>query len=137
MNFQEFNGLQIVVAGAERVGNQSDKQIFGQGWSHFDERFLASSGGVDYSLSVWNTPNQPQVNWHAQPVGRDPRTGDMNFVCAALTVEESRELANAVGLLIGEWIDRAIDSCRSDVTAEKVAREGVCVDLPNFHAARS
>jgi hypothetical protein len=124
-----------LVAKAE---GRDEKEFFGQGWSHFPTKFQERLGEVNYYLFVYNTPRETQVNWNLRMVGSNRDSyGKGELLLLALTPEESRELAATLGLNIADWLAAALEACRTDVTAEKVARDGVCVDLANFHASRA
>jgi len=122
---------------------RDEKQFFGQGWSHYETPFEALVGGVKYYLFVYNTPNHRQVNWNLKDedvpyLMANTRQYPSGVACLqlALTPEESRSLADSIGLPIAEWLDAALESCRTDVTADRMARAGNVVDSATFHAAR-
>lgn len=130
----------VVIAARDR----DEKQFFGQGWSHYPKAFQHALNGVNYYLSVYNTPNHTQVNWNlkdeAMPfngAGYPEWPLGETWLLFALTPEESRTLAAEIGLPFADWLEAALAACRSDVTAEAMARAGNVVDLPNFHASRA
>jgi hypothetical protein len=124
-----------VVAAAR---HRDEKAFFGQGWSHYPRAFEHSAGGVNFYLSVFNTPNHVQVNWNLSDADLPPLTyTDGKRLLFALTPEETTTLAASLGLPVTGWLAGALEACRTDVTPEKVARAGNVVDLPNFHAART
>lgn len=123
---------------------RDEKQYFGQGWSHYPTAFRHTSNGVQYYLSVYNTPKHIQVNWSVSDevmpsggAGRREWPYGEAWLVFALTPEESRGLADELGLSISDWLAGALASCQGDTTAESMARDGNVIDLPSFHASRA
>ena len=114
------------------------KSFFGQGFSFVPERFRQSHLGVEFSLTAYNTPNHTRISWHLMDAGAEPYA----YVPGArllfdLTPEESRGLADSVGLPISAWMEAALESCRRDVTPGSALRLGGVVEPAAFHAGRS
>ena len=131
---RDLSSRPLVVAARAR----DEKEFFGQCWSHYPETFQHATAGVDFCLSMWNTPNHRQINWGLRDQGTDHGDyADGVWLTFALTPEESRALAAEIGLPITDWLDAALAACRQDVTPDAVARAGNVVDLPTFHASRA
>jgi hypothetical protein len=125
-------------AGVMAARARDEKEFFGQGWSHYPTPFRHTAGGVDYYLSVWNTPNCPQVNWSLRDAGCGlDDCGDETSLLLALTPEESRGLAARLGLPLDGWLAEALGACARDVTPGAVARSGNVVDRETFNVLRS
>lgn len=123
---------------------RDEKEFFGQGWSHYPTRFKATANGLRACLSVYNTPKHTQVNWSLSDADipedyilRNGYEWRQQWTRFELTPEESRALAAELGFDIAAWLAGALEACRTDVTADMMARTGNVVDAATFHAARA